>query len=61
VIITGNLPYRTEVSSVFIFSRIESGDQPGAAAVAVVLLVISFVVLLSIGAIRFFALRHEHA
>src|SRR4030095_9401181 len=41
VIITGNLPYKTQVSSVFIFSRIESGDQAGAAAVAVVLLATS--------------------
>ena len=46
VIITGNLPYKTQVSSVFIFSRIESGDQAGAAAVAVVLLTISFALLL---------------
>ncbi len=59
VIITGNLPYKTQVSSVFIFSRIESGDQAGAAAVAVVLLVISFALLLSIGAIRHFATRHD--
>ena len=49
VIITGNLPYKTEVSSVYIFGRIESGDQAGAAAVAVVLLAISFAVLLAIG------------
>ena len=61
VIITGNLPFKTEVSSVFIFGRIESGDQAGAAAVAVVLLVISFALLLAIGAIRHFATRHEHA
>ena len=33
VIITGNLPFKTQVSSVFIFSRIESGDRAGAAAV----------------------------
>ena len=59
VIITGNLPYKTQVSSVFIFSRIESGDRAGAAAVAVVLLVISFALLLSIGAIRHFATRHD--
>ena len=52
VIITGNLPYKTQVSSVFIFSRIESGDRAGAAAVAVVLLAISFALLLAIGAIR---------
>jgi sulfate transport system permease protein len=61
VIITGNLPFKTEVSSVFIFGRIESGDQAGAAAVAVVLLVISFALLLLIGAIRHFSTRHERA
>jgi sulfate transport system permease protein len=61
VIITGNLPYRTEVSSVFIFGRIESGDQAGAAAAAVVLLAISFGLLLSIGVIRHFATRHDRA
>jgi sulfate/thiosulfate transport system permease protein len=59
VIITGNLPYKTEVSSVFIFSRIESGDQAGAAAVAVVLLAISFSLLLVIGAIRHYTTRHD--
>ena len=59
VIITGNLPYETEVASVFIFGRIESGDQAGAAAVAVVLLAISFWVLLLIGTIRHYATRHD--
>ena len=61
VIITGNLPYKTEVSSVYIFGRIESGDTPAAAAVAVVLLVLSFGLLLSIGVVRHFTTRHEHA
>jgi sulfate transport system permease protein len=61
VIITGNLPYKTEVSSVYIFGRIESGDGSGAAAAAVVLLALSFGVLLLIGVIRHFATRHDHA
>jgi sulfate/thiosulfate transport system permease protein len=61
VIITGNIPFDTEVSSVFIFGRIESGDTAGAAAVAVLLLAISFLTLLSIGAIRHFATRHDRA
>jgi sulfate transport system permease protein len=61
VIITGNLPYKTEVSSVYVFGRIESGDGSGAAAAAVVLLTLSFVVLLGIGAVRHFATRHDHA
>jgi sulfate/thiosulfate transport system permease protein len=61
VIITGNLPYKTEVSSVYIFGRIESGDTAAAAATAVVLLGLSFVTLLLIGAVRHFATRHDRA
>jgi sulfate transport system permease protein len=61
VIITGNLPFKTEVSSVYIFGRIESGDTAAAAAVAVVLLALSFLLLLAIGAIRHFATRHDRA
>jgi sulfate transport system permease protein len=61
VIITGNLPFKTEVSSVYVFGRIESGDTAAAASVAVVLLGLSFVLLLSIGAIRHVATRHERA
>ena len=61
VIITGNLPYKTEVSSVYIFGRIESGDGTAAAAASVVLLLLSFGILLSIGVIRHFATRHDRA
>jgi len=61
VIISGNLPYKTEVSSVFILGQIESGNPAGAAAVAVVLLVISFAILLVVGAIRHFTTRHDRA
>jgi sulfate transport system permease protein len=61
VIITGNIPFQTEVSSVYIFGRIESGDQTSAAAVSVVLLAISFLTLLSIGVVRHFATRHDRA
>ena len=59
VIITGNTPFETEVSSVFIFGKIESGDTAAAAAASVVLLAISFALLLSIGAIRHYATRHD--
>jgi sulfate transport system permease protein len=59
VLISGNLPYKTEVASVFVLGRIESGDSVGAAAVAVVLLGASFVLLLAIGALRFYVTRHE--
>jgi sulfate transport system permease protein len=52
VLITGNLPFKTEVSSVFIYGQIQSGNQTGAAALAVLLLLISLGVLLAIGALR---------
>jgi sulfate transport system permease protein len=45
VLISGNLPFKTEVSSVFIYNRIQSGDTAGAAAVSVVLLAASLVLL----------------
>jgi sulfate transport system permease protein len=59
VIISTNLPFRTEVASVFIFNQIASGNSSGAAAVSVVLLSISFAVLLIVGGIRRYATGHE--
>jgi ABC-type sulfate transport system permease component len=61
VLITGNVPFKTQVSSVFIYSQIESGDVSGAAAVSVVLLLISFVVLLVMGWFSQRILRHDDA
>jgi len=49
VLITGNVPFKTEVASVFIFSQVESDNVTAAAAVSVVLLLASFVVLLGLG------------
>jgi sulfate transport system permease protein len=59
VLISGNIPFKTEVSSVFVFSQIESDDVTGAAAVSVLLLVISFLVLLAIGGFRRYWTRHD--
>jgi sulfate transport system permease protein len=61
VLLTGNLPFETEVASVYIFGRIESGDPESAAAVSVLLLVISLAVLLGIGGVRRLFTRHERA
>jgi sulfate/thiosulfate transport system permease protein len=61
VLISGNLPFKTEVASVFIFGRIESNDSVAAAAVSVLLLLISLGVLLAIGALRHYTTRHDHA
>jgi sulfate/thiosulfate transport system permease protein len=59
VLISGNLPFKTEVASVFIFGQIESDRVTNAAAVSVVLLAISFAVLLGIAAISRWTGRHE--
>ena len=59
VLITGMIPFKTEAASVFIFSRVESDDPVGAAAVSVLLLVMALVVLLFFGWLSRRALRHE--
>jgi sulfate transport system permease protein len=59
VLIAGNLPFKTEVASVFIFGSIESDDITSAAAVSVVLLLMSLIVLLLIAAFGRWGRRHE--
>jgi sulfate/thiosulfate transport system permease protein len=58
VLITGNLPFKTQAASVFIFSQVESDNVTGAAAVSVVLLAVSLAVLLALGAASRRAVRH---
>lgn len=48
VLLSGNLPMRTEVASVRILAYLENGDQTSAAAVATVLLGVSLVALLTL-------------
>ena len=57
VLLSGNLP-KTQVSSLFIFAQIESGNTTGAAALSVTLLAIALVVLLLIGRLTHWSLRH---
>jgi sulfate/thiosulfate transport system permease protein len=59
VLISGNLPFKTEVVSVYVFGRLESGDPGGAAAASVVILLISFGVLLGIGGLRRWVTKHD--
>jgi sulfate/thiosulfate transport system permease protein len=46
VLISGNLPFQTQVAAVNIFGQIESDNTTGAAAVSTVLLVVALVALL---------------
>jgi sulfate transport system permease protein len=59
VLISGNLPFKTEVASVYVFGQLENDNVQGAAAVSVVLLVMSFVLLLALS--RFARSRSEEA
>jgi sulfate transport system permease protein len=58
VLISGNIPFHTQVASVFVFKQIESDNPIGAAAVSVVLLVISLIVLAGIRALERWGMRH---
>jgi sulfate/thiosulfate transport system permease protein len=52
VLISGNLPFKTEVSSSWIYSLSQSDQLSQAAAISVVLVAIALVVLLGIGLLR---------
>jgi sulfate/thiosulfate transport system permease protein len=58
VLITGNLPFKTEAGSVYVFGQIESENLPGAAAVSVVLLAAALVVLAVLGQLSRWSSRH---
>lgn len=58
VLITGNIPFQDQMASFYIFSQIESDNRTGAAAVSVLLLVLSLAALLILSAIERFTSRH---
>ncbi len=59
VLIAGNIPYKTELASVYIFGQVEA-DHPGsAAAVSVVLLASSLLLLAAFDLLRRRISRHE--
>jgi sulfate transport system permease protein len=59
VLITGNIPFKTQVASVYIFGRIESGNEPAAAAVSVLLLAIAVSLLAALNLFGRWRSRHE--
>ncbi len=60
VLFSGNIPFETEVSSVYIFKLQESTDNPiPAAAVSVELLTVALLVLLGIRGYERWSVRHE--
>jgi len=49
VLRSGNRPFKTEVAAVFIYGQIQSDNVSGAAAVSIVLLAVSLLILIGIG------------
>ncbi|MGE5471127.1 MAG: sulfate ABC transporter permease subunit CysT [Bacteroidota bacterium] len=61
IFIAGNLPLVSEITPLLIISKLEQYDVLGATALAVVMLAISFVLLLSINVLQWWAAnRHKH-
>ena len=57
VFISGNMPMKTEIVPLLIITKLEQYDYPGATAVALVMLVVSFVLLLTINLLQWAARR----
>lgn len=61
VFISGNMPMRTEITPLLIITKLEQYDYAGAAAIAVVMLVASFVLLLIINGLQWWSGRRQVA
>lgn len=55
IFISGNLPYRTEITPLLIVSKTEQYDYNGAAAIGVVMLAAAFILLLIINSLQWWA------
>lgn len=61
VFISGNMPMKTEITALLIITKLEQYDYAGATAIAVVMLVISFLLLLTINVLQWWGSRHHQA
>jgi sulfate/thiosulfate transport system permease protein len=60
VFISGNLPFKTEIAPYLILVRLEEYDYAGAIALAVVLLIFSFLLLAAINLLEQWAAKFQH-
>ncbi len=61
VFISGNMPLKTEITPLLIMTKLEQFDYAGAAAIAVVMLVMAFVLILMINVIQWWSRRRQGA
>ncbi len=59
VFISSNIPMKTQITPLLIMTKLEEFDYGGATALAVVMLVVSFLLLLAINLIQWWASRHH--
>ena len=57
IFIAGNMPMKTEITSLLIITKLEEFDYGGAAAIAVVLLLFSFVLLFALNVLQWWTAR----
>jgi sulfate transport system permease protein len=57
IFIAGNMPYISEISPLLIVAKLEQYDYTGATAIAVAMLLLSFVLLLSINGLQWWSSR----
>ena len=60
-IVAGNIPFKTQVSSVYIYGEIESYNQQGALGLSVVLLFCSFIILILLNLLQIWSRKHEQS
>jgi len=59
IFIAGNIPMKTQITPVIIMQELDMFDYAKATAIAVVMLVVSFVLLLAINVLQWWANRHN--
>jgi sulfate transport system permease protein len=59
VLLSGNIPFRTEVASVYVFGQIEGDNVTGAAAFSMLLLALSLAILCALNLLQRWGTRHD--
>lgn len=57
IFIAGNMPFVSEITPLMIITKLEQFDYPGATAIASVMLIVSFILLLVINALQAWSMR----
>lgn len=60
VFIAGNIPYKTEIAPLLIMSKLEQFKYTDATAIALVMLIASFIILFAINAVQVYANKFTH-